>query len=309
MGAVAAAAAGRISGWGPAARAALAGESPLPTLAVDVPVAAVAAAGDRLVAVGGSTGDPMVWSLVPEGTSWELEAGRSAFPTGVGLRSIARSADEIVVVGSIHGDAGPRPAIFRSGEALTWERADDGLFPLPGVLTAVAEHDGQLLAVGSRFADPNVGEPIAQIAAVAGPGKPWTRIELVGVDRTRHGAATLLASVPEGLMLAVTDIAGMALYLADRAPGPWRRIGLPRLDPPAAIVAGGPVGSRTVLAALDSLDRARLWLGGSRGWREIQVPGSLPAAARVMGLADRSGSLVAAVEANASSFVEEVAVA
>ncbi len=311
MGAVAAAAAGPILGWRPdLARAVVIGDGRLPTLTVDQPVAGVAAAGGSLFAVGGKEGEPRVWSLGSGAGAWHLEAGGSAFPPGVGLRAVARSGDGVVAVGSTDGGFGPRPALFRSSDGRSWDQVEAGLGSQPGAFTAVAERDGRLLAVGCRFAEPDVGEPVATIAAVATAGDPWTTIELAGVNRVQHGAATLLASVPEGFLLAVTDVEGLFLYLAAAAQGPWRRIGLPRLEPPASLVAAGAAGTRTALAGIDALDRGRLWLGGSRGWREVQLPASLPSTARVMSLADRTGSsLVAAGEGGGSSFVEEVTVA
>jgi hypothetical protein len=311
MGAVAAAAAGPIVGWRPnVARAVVIGDTRLPTLVVDQPVAGVAASGGRLFAVGGHEGEPRVWSLGSGAGAWQLEAGGSAFPSGVGLRAVAASTNGVVAAGSTDGGSGPRPALFRSADGRSWDQVEAELGSQPGAFTAVAERDGRLLAAGCRFAEPDVGEPVATIAAMAMAGDPWTMIELAGVRPVQHGAATLLASVPEGLLLSVTDIDGLFLYLAATAHGPWRRIGLPRLDPPASLVAAGAAGTRTVLAGIDALDRGRMWLGGSRGWREVQVPASLPSTARVMSLADGAGpSLVAAGEGGGSSFVEEVTVA
>jgi hypothetical protein len=263
-----------------------------------------------MVAVGGDPGDPRVWSLAPDAGAWELAAVASSFPAGTVLKSVAHAAGDVVAVGSTIDGSGARPAVFRSSDSQRWRVDESPLGSRAGVLTAIAERAGRLLAVGSRFEEPDVGEPAGMVAVSAAPGDPWSAIDLPGVAPTQHGAASLLAAVPEGFLLAVTDVSGLALYTAADAQGPWRRISPPRsLDAPASIVAAGAVGTRTVLAAIDALDRGRLWLGGSRGWRELQVPASLPPAARVVSLADRKDSLVAAGDGDGSSFIEEVSVA
>lgn len=311
MGAVAAGAAGRLVGWSQdIARATIPSDSAdeVPPLTVDQPVSGVAAAGDRLVAVGGHPGQARVWSHAFGAQGWQVEAVASQFPAGTGLRAVARSADSVVAAGWSEGGSGPHPALFRSQGAASWDQVETGMEQMPGSFTAVAGLGGQLLAVGARFAEPDVGEPVAAIAASAPTGGSWSPVSLEGVERTTHGAITLLANVPEGLLLAVTDVTGLALYLAPSALGPWRRIGPPRLEPPAAIVAAGALGTSAVLAAIDSSDNARFFLGGSRRWREVQRPASLPAAARVMDLAYQAGVLVAAGDTGALSFVEEVTV-
>lgn len=307
MGAMAAAAAGRIAGGVPGiAHAAVADGGGIPTLTVEHPVAGVTAAGDRLVAVGGRPGDARIWSCSFGTGQWQLHADGSAFPPGTGLRAVSRSGDGLIAGGWAAGPSGPEPALFGSPDGSRWSQVESGLEQVPGVFTAVAEMDGTILAVGARFAEPDVGEPVAPIAA-ASEGGPWSSITLDGLDPTPHGAVTLLAGVPEGLLLATTDVTGMSLYLSSGIRSSWRHVSVPRLEGGGAIVAAAAVGSRAVLAGIDALDRPRFWAGASRGWREVRASAALPATARVMGLTQRAGSLVAAEAGQGTSFVGEVA--
>lgn len=312
MGAMAAAAAGRIAGGVPGiAHAVVADGGGIPTLTVEHPVAGVTVAGDRLIAVGGRPGHPRIWSYSFGTGQWQLRAGGAAFPPGTDLMAVSRSGDGLIAAGLIAdgespGRSGPEPALFGSADGNQWSQVETGFEQMPGAFTTVAEMDGAILAVGARFAEPEVGEPVAPIAATS-EGGPWTSIALDGLDPTRHGAVTLLARVPEGLLLATTDVTGMSLYMASGPRSSWRHVSAPRLDGGGALVAAAGVGGRAVLAGIDALDRPRFWAGASRGWREVRASAALPATARVMGLTQRAGSLVAAEAGEGASFVGEVA--
>jgi hypothetical protein len=306
MGAVAAASAGRVGGGiARVARASVADAGGIPTLAVEQPVAGVTAQDGRLVAVGGYPGDPRVWTHSIGAAGWQLDASGSAFPSVTGLRAVSSSAQDLIAAGWASGRSGYEPAIFRSPDGGRWSQVDTGLGSMPGVFTAVTETDGRVLAVGARFAEPEIGEPVAPIAAVA-EGASWAPIELEGFGPTPHGAVTLLASTPDGLMLAVTDVTGVSLYRSSGIRSTWLHVGAPRLDGGGALVAAATVGDRVVLAGIDALDRSRFWLETPGGWREVRTSGPLPATARVMGLTHQASSLVAVEAGDDASFVGEV---
>ena len=153
-----------------------------------------------------------------------------------------------------------------------------------GVLTGVAFSGGRGLTVGVRFAEAEVEEPIESIAFRQTGGGRWEPAGLPGVRPVRHGAITMLANVGDRLLLGLTDVLGLALYTAPGTQGPWRSLATPRCGVPLAPVAAVAAGGTTLLAGIDSSDRARFWRRAGRSWIEVDLPAGVPAAAKVRAL-------------------------
>jgi hypothetical protein len=268
-------------------------------------VTGVTAARGGLVAVGGESGRPVVWAW-EAGGAWRTVASSTSFPNGGTLSGVAASEGDLVAVGSWVADGVRRPAAFRSATGgSSWEVVP-ATPEAAGTLTAVAVAGGRVFAVGTRFAEREVGEPGDLIAGFA-DADGWRAVEPAGMPRPRHGAATLLAGTAEGALVGITDVDGHRLYFGSPA-GPWRSIATPSVAGSLSIVAAGAAGDRTILAGIDALDRARFWLGGSRGWRETGPPTGLPTGGKVRGFAEPGSDLVAAGVGPTAAFVEEVAV-
>jgi hypothetical protein len=268
------------------------------------PIAAVAVMGRSVVSVGGVRGAPSVWRRSGLDEPWFQVAGADAFPQGTALTALAIEGHRAVAVGCSGPDHATRPAIFSSRDLRSWTIDTDRDLP-PGVLTGVAFSGRRGLAVGARFAEPDVEEPIETIAYQRGGSGRWVPVAMPGVRPVRHGAVTLLAGIGDRLMLGLTDVEGLDLSTAPGVEGPWRSIGAPHVVAPVAAAA---VGGSTLLAGIDALDRARFWRRAGRSWIEVDPPSGIGASIKVHDLGRAGDALIVAGSRGDQGFLREVKV-
>jgi hypothetical protein len=273
----------------------------------DHPVAAVAVLGGQVVAVCGVRGDARVWQRSGLDRVWNQVAGPEAFPEGTALTGLAIHHGRAVAVGCSGSHHVTRPAVFSSHDLRSWPR-EVGIPEIAGILTGIAFAGGHGLAVGVRFAEPDVEEPVETVAFRRGSARRWVRTTPHGVRPVRHGSVTLLAGDGDRLVLGLTDVQGLALYAAPGVEGPWRSVGAPRVDVPVAPVAATSVGGSTLLAGIDARDRARFWRQSGRSWIEVGPPAGVGPSVKVHGLRRDGGDLLVAGSRGHAGFLREVKV-
>jgi hypothetical protein len=271
------------------------------------PVAAIAVLGRQVVAVGGVRGDARVWSRSDLERPWIELAGPEAFPGGTALTGLAIDRGRAVVVGCSGPDHHARPAVFSSSDLRAWV-IEPGIVSVPGVLTGVAFSGGRGLAVGARFAEAHVEEPVDTLSFRRGPARQWAPTTLHGVRPVQHGAVTLLSAVADRLVVGLTDVQGLSIYSAPGVEGPWRSIGAPRAGLPVAPVAAASVGGSTLLAGIDAVDRARFWRYVGRSWIEVDPPTGVGSAVKVRSLQRSGRDLLVAGSRGHAGFLREVQV-
>jgi hypothetical protein len=277
----------------------------VPRLDVHDPVVGVASRADGLLAVGGHPAAPRAWRLAPDAAAWQTVAAENAFPETTSLLDVAAHTTGYVAAGWLETATGPRPSLLTSPDGVGWTPT-----PLPeighGVCLAVAARDGAAMAIGTTFDEPDVREPVRQVAFVSDIGGAWSEVGLEGVAAPRHGAVTMLTAARGAFLLATVDVGGSALYASAAPSGPWRSVATPRSDQPVSFLAATDTAAGVLLAGIDALDRPRYWIEGSRGWRETSSPSGLSTSSHVVGFTRTSQALVAAGSDTAGSFVEEV---
>ncbi len=271
------------------------------------PVAAVAVWGRHVIAVGGVRGDPRVWRRTDLANRWAQVAGPEDFADGTALTGLSVHAGTAVVVGCAGSDHHAHPVVLSSTDLRTWV-TEPGIGSIPGVLTGVAFAGGRGLAVGARFAERDVEEPIETIAFRRGLAGRWVTTSLHGVRPVQHGAVTLLAGVADRLILGLTDVQGLTLYSSPGVEGPWRSIGAPQPGLPVAPVAAAPVGGSVLLAGIDARDSARFWRHVGRSWIEVDPPAGVGSSVRVRSLRRSTGGLLVAGSRGDGGFLREVGV-
>lgn len=272
---------------------------------LDRPVAGVAVLRGALIAVGGTRGEPAVWRRARIDGPWVRVAGAGAFPAGTALTGLAVDAGRVVAVGCTGPDHVTAPAVFSSADLHAWV-VEPGIEAVPGVLTGVAVSGHRLLAVGTRFAEPDVEEPVETIAYRRRPDERWIGAALPGVRPVHHGAITLLAGSDDRTVLGITDVDGLDLFTAPGIEGPWRSIGAPRAAMPLSPVAAASVRGQILLAAIDGLDRGRFWRRIGRSWIEVDPPGGIGEHIKVRGLRRIGPRLVIAGSRGHHGFLTEV---
>ncbi|HEY6567852.1 MAG TPA: hypothetical protein VI341_10090 [Actinomycetota bacterium] len=271
------------------------------------PVAAIGVLGRRVVAVGGVRGDARVWSRSDLGRPWAQVAGPEAFPDGTALTGLGIDHGRAVVVGCTGPDHQVRPVVFSSSDLRTWG-GESGIGSFPGVLTGVAFSGGRGLAVGARFAEADVEEPIETVAYRRGLAGRWVRTSVPGVRPVQHGAVTLRAGVADRLVLGLTDVHGLSLYSAPGVEGPWRSMGAPKVGMPLSPVAAASVGGSTLLAGVDARDQARFWRHVGRSWIEIDPPTGVGSSVKVRSLRRSGSELLVAGSRGHGGYLREVKV-
>lgn len=307
-------------------RRAAAGTPRIPTLLVAGEVNAVAHAGSRLIAVGNVRGDhghePAVWTHDVGGSAWTLSADGSSFPPGAVLTSATGVGESFVAAGHTHELSrvetivddrtgqpvslpvyGTVPAIFHSGDAITWDQTQRGApgAALGGLGEVAWTEPVGTLAIGFRSLEAGVGGAYGLVAMTSRDGRAWSAATLPGVTPPRHGAVTLLASLGPSAVLATRGIREVGLYLWSTAA--WQAIEAPAdrvTYRAAAVTADG-----FLLAGVDDQARPRIWRRRRGRWREVQDLTGLPEGG-VTALARIGASLVAAVVHAGRSIVTEI---
>ena len=269
------------------------------------PIAAVAVWGDDVIAVGGVRGDARAWRRSGPQQPWVQTAGPQSFPHGTALTGLAVQDGRAVASGCSGAEHGTHPALFTSGDVSSWV-SEPGVGAAVGVCTGVAFVASQGLAVGARFAEPDVEEPIETIAYRSVPGGGWEPATLPGVRPVRHGSVTLLANAGDRLVVGLTDVQGLALYVAATAEGPWRSIGAPNAGVPVAPVAATTFQGSILLAGIDARDDARFWQQQGRSWLEVDPPTGVGPTVTVRSLRRSGAEVLVAGSRGHVGFVREV---
>ena len=269
------------------------------------PVAAIAVLGRTVVAIGGVRGDARVWIRSDPHRPWAQVAGPESFPEGTALTCLAVARDRAVAVGCSGPEHHTMPAAFSSDDLRSWP-VEPGIPSAPGVITGIAFSGDRGLAVGSRYAEPDVEEPVGTIAFRRGLGRRWVRTTLHGVRPVRHGAITLLSTAGDRLILGLTDVLGPSMYSAPGVEGPWRHIGAPRAGVPIAPVAAASVDGSTLLAGIDARDQARFWRLEGWSWIEVDRPTGVGPTVKVRSLRRSGEDLLIAGSQGHAGFLREV---
>ncbi len=271
----------------------------------DQPIAAVAVLRGDVVAVGGVRGDARVWRRSGAEQPWVQTAGPESFPHGAALTGLATHGGRAIASGCSGPEPGTRPAVFSSSDLSSWA-SDTGVVAAAGVLTGVAFAAGHGLAVGARFAEPEVEEPIETIAYRTEASGRWAPVALPGVRPVRHGSVTLLASAGDQLVVGLTDVQGLALCVSATSEGPWRSIGAPNAGVPVAPVAATTSGGSILLAGIDARDHARYWRQQGRSWIEVEPPTGVEPTVTVRSLRRSGRELFVAGSRGHGGFIKEV---
>jgi hypothetical protein len=261
---------------------------------------ALAAAGDRVLGVGGDRGGAhgnvrwSVWTGSPTGVQEQAQAFSTFGGWGAGeLVGAVLTPRDAVVVGSWQSaDAGLDVAVWRT-DGTGWSRGDSTGTALAssrsalGFPTSATDHEEGVVITGWRFGNRHPGPVPVVWRSGAEPGG-WTETALP--DAGRSGAALAARCAGPSCAVAGRVDGTLALWrLADRR---WTRVaGLP----------GIPVGDDQRLAP--PLDPAgRPWQVVSDGGRVVVVDAGGPAPA-VRTAVGPTGAVLAAAAAGSSAYV------
>jgi hypothetical protein len=289
-------------------------------------VNALAAAGERLVAVGGhldhGAARPAVWTHRFGEASWSLSAGESDFPPHTVLTAVTAIGDTFIIAGQIHelssvqtivDDSSGRPvqlsvvasipAIFRSPDGRRWEQVVRGVpGSTLGAFGGVALVGGRVVAVGTRFLEPGISEGYGLIAMASVDGSTWERAELLGVTPPRHGTVTLLARLGGSTLLATRAIRDASLFVSSGRT--WRAIDAPTSH--VSYTAAGQNERGLLLAGVDDSGTHRVWRRSGQRWREEDGLPGIPAGARLTDFVEVDGALVVSGARGGRGFVREI---
>lgn len=138
----------------------------------------------------------VLWTSIDYGLTWQRVLDDEVPPR---LHDLAAGGPGFVAVGNANpSNVGlpdiepPHAAVWLSADGQDWERLpDDEVFQLAAI-NAIAERDGQLVAVGSR----RIGEDDVPAIWRSSDARLWSRVEL----SSAHGAIASLAVRPEGIV-------------------------------------------------------------------------------------------------------------